>query len=150
VSGIGCYQARIPIGPTKADALNLGTFCTATWGSAEAAEWAAGRAAKEFVRAYQPGRDPWSVIRQLQDRGIIPPGVLPRWVFRLPEGGYGARVRRRNIEVTVGPYSSPEAAHAEISARVALAPDPRRQVHLWASPGQWLVGVVCRPQRLNN
>lgn len=115
------FQARVPLsGGRKWESVNLGLFGEIEHGSMKLAEWAAGRAAREFnARSfdYATGRqrDPWDVIQELQRLGFVPADVLPRWVYRLRTGAFGARCRRRltGVEIDLtGPFYTPEAAHA--------------------------------------
>lgn len=110
------WQARVPLaGGRKWEFVNLGLFTAAGWGTMDEAEWAAGRAAREYVRRYRAGRDPWDVVRELQGLHYVPPGVLPRWVYRRPDGAFGARCRRpgRGLALDLpGPFRTPEGAHA--------------------------------------
>lgn len=68
------WQARPWLGGSIGN-LNLGLFSTRSeWGSD--AEWAAGRAAKEFCRRWMPGRTVGSVVSELQRMGYVPAEVV--------------------------------------------------------------------------
>lgn len=124
----GVYQARPWVGPGKADNVNLGLFNPLDYGNdRDIAISAAARAAREFLKrvAGPPPRDPWAVIQELQSEcrfglPIVPPHVLPTWVYRLPHGaGYGAKVRRRGVRhVLPGPYQTPQEAHDAMRKRL--------------------------------
>jgi hypothetical protein len=114
------WQARIPIGPTPADSINLGLFTDTSHGGSEAAEWAAGRAATWFSRLRTAGKTCWQVICELKARGYVPEGVLPRWVYRRADGMYAAKrraVKSAAIDLP-GPFASPEEAFAAMRERV--------------------------------
>ncbi len=115
----GGWQARIPVGPTPADSINLGWFSDIAYESREAAEVAAGRAATWFSRLRVAGKTCWQVVCELQARGYVPAGVLPRWVYRRADGLYAARrvsrKKGRGFDLP-GPYTSPVEAFAAAAA----------------------------------
>lgn len=91
------WQARPWLGGTIGN-LNLGLFSTRSeWGTD--AEWAAGRAAKEFCRRWMPGRSIGSVVSELQRMGYVPAEVVvPEHVARVvassqPPGSVTPRAR---------------------------------------------------------
>lgn len=132
------FQARVPLaGGRKWEGVNLGLFSADEWGSMTEAEWAAGRAAKEYVKRHRPGRDPWEVVRELQSTfvgglPIVPATVLPRWVYRRSDGRFGARCKRPTggVEIDLtGPFLTPEAAHSAARGWVSRS-DPFRNHYL--------------------
>ena len=57
----------------------------------------------------------WEAMKPLIARGVIPAGVLPKYVYRTPEG-YGARVKKGGRVLDCpGPFDSPEAAHTALA-----------------------------------
>lgn len=120
----GGYQARVPLGVShelargKGESVNLGLYTRADWGSSEEAEWAAGRAAKEFVRRNLPGRDLCDVLDSLKADRLVPAILMPTWVFARPDGRFGAKVRRRGRAFEVGPFDTAKAAYHAIRAVV--------------------------------
>jgi hypothetical protein len=51
------------------------------------------------------------VIEELQRVGVVPDNVLPRWVYRLPDGLFGAKVKKDGTVLSLGPFETPESAH---------------------------------------
>ncbi len=151
------WQARVQVsGGRKWEFVNLGLFVAARYGGdLGAAEAAAGRAYEEYTRrAYDQAagrqRDPWEVVRELQGlvrfgRPLVPPDVLPRWVYARPDGAFGARCRRprHGIAFDLGPFLTPEAAHAAARGWVGRL-DPYLNPYL-PPPGGVLTSVVIRP-----
>ena len=60
-----------------ADRVNLGYFPDDAHGGRDLAEWAAGRAAREFRRRLTPGRGVAEVVAELQRAGYVPACVRP-------------------------------------------------------------------------
>jgi hypothetical protein len=105
------FQLRIYLGrPTKADSWNFGLYETH-----EAARYAR----RKLTAIWRPGMGPLAALRAAKAAGVIPPGVLPRWVRRVP-GGYAARrvTRTGTIELP-GPFPDPETAYRAMAAAVA-------------------------------
>lgn len=144
----GAYQARVPLGVDrnlargKGESVNLGLFTRSEWGSADEAEWAAGRAAREFVRRLQPGRDLCDVLDELKRLRLIPRSVLPTWVRRDDRtGAFWATCRRRGRTLDLGPFGTAKAAYAAMRQAVAREfPLRPRLVDRWPD------GAGCDPR----
>lgn len=78
------FQARVWVrGPGgEPFSLNLGLFTLARHDyDPELAEWAAGRASREFCKRWSPGRTVRAVVAELQREGLVPARVrVPRRV----------------------------------------------------------------------
>lgn len=143
----GSYQARPWVGPEKWHNVNLGLFTVARYGDRDQAIQAASRAAREFMRMYtrQPAnaKDEWAVVKALkglehryrrQPDGrmmwvaeplrvgvgvpVVPGDVWPRFVRRDSAGRFWARSRKRAGRVELGPFETPEDAHAGMVKRL--------------------------------
>lgn len=113
------FQLRIHVGPLKSDGINFGLY---------ASDAEARRVRKLVVRMWRPPTSIWSVLKALKESGDVPQGVLPRWVYRRPDGMYGAKVshgpRRTRLD---GPFESEEEAHDAMRKHLGLPPlGPRR------------------------
>ncbi len=113
------YQLRVFTGPHKGDSWNFGLYETH-----EAALIARNRL---FGAGHWAGRPVWlphmgplEALAAAKRAGVVPAGVLPRWVVRLPGGGYAARIgpRRRRVDLP-GPYPTPHAAYRAAAALTA-------------------------------
>jgi len=106
----GKFQARFFMGGPL-NSVNLGLYPTPE---------AAARAAAEFVRRLPSAEEYPLVLADLAARGLVPPGLLPKWVYRRDDGGYAALSRRRSGEVHLpGPFETPAAACLAMLARLA-------------------------------
>ena len=122
------YQARVSMGSAV---VNLGLFHARDYRSPQQAVLAARYAAREFVKrmAVSPRPDPWDVVQALQAltspysrMPVVPASVLPQWVYRRPDGLYGARRTSRATKVRIdlpGPWRDPRAAREAMRAELA-------------------------------
>lgn len=91
------YQARVWVGVRKGGHLNLGIF------DSEREAWIA---YKEFFNG--------PALADFMQRGIMPPGVLPRHVREVAGGLYSAWTKKRGKTFFVGPYLFAEIAHERL------------------------------------
>lgn len=92
------FQARFFLGGPL-NSVNLGLYPSPE---------AAARAAAEFVRLLPSAEDYPRVIAELAARGVVPKGLLPKWVYQREDGRFAARTRTG--EHLAGPYETPAAA----------------------------------------
>lgn len=113
------YQIRVYVGPGKADSWNFGLYATH-----EAALLARnqifGLGHWRGNPLWLPHMGPLEALAAAKRAGVVPAGVLPRWVLRLKGGGYAARLgpRRRRVDLP-GPYPTPHAAYRAAAALTA-------------------------------
>jgi len=131
VKGKCAYQCRYWLGGRsfKTIHLNLGLFTSGDHG--DDAEWAAGRAWREFDKRWVADPvtrvmpSPWSVVVELRRKGYVPSSLVPPWVYAVP-GGYAARSRMTAGVIELpGPYATPEEAHEAMAERLGLWPITR-------------------------
>lgn len=96
------FQARLYLGPA-AGHVNLGLYR-----SPEAAA-AAARAVGARLRGLCP-LDVWEAVQPLIAAGVVRDTVLPKYVFRRPDGRYGARLRHGARRAELGPFDDPADA----------------------------------------
>lgn len=131
VSRGGTHQARVGLagscGRGTHIQLNLGCFTGVEHGELAAALCA--RAVAAFKTRWHADpvtrqyKHPWVVMQELQalypKKGWIRRGVLPTWVYRRPDGLYGARAEDANGNpVEVGPYRNPGNAFTAMAVRL--------------------------------
>ncbi|MCE9561287.1 MAG: hypothetical protein K8U57_04465 [Planctomycetes bacterium] len=103
------YQCRIWI--TGIGSLNLGCYQS---------EWLAGQASKAFARRFRPDIHLADVIASLRRDGIVPAHVLMKYVYRLPGGDFGAKVKKHGRKIVLpGPYPTEKEAYEAMRARLA-------------------------------
>ena len=118
----GAFQSRPWIGGLSAlgiRSLNLGLFTVQEWESRSDAEWAAGRASKEFRRRYQPGVSLRAVLEGLIRDKIIPDHVLPPRVRQAADGTYFGKVRKAGRLLLTPSFACPWLAYEEMLALLA-------------------------------
>lgn len=107
------FQARVWIGPGPGDDANLGLF---------ESEWAAGQAVKLVAGLKIDGPvtalSLWEALRPHIGKGIIPETLLPKYVYRRPDGQYGSRVRKQGRRIALGPFEDPADAHRAMLAAI--------------------------------
>jgi len=108
------YQVRVWVGPAAGDDVNLGLYDS---------EWAAGRVVKLVASLKIKGPitalSLWQAVRPYLGQGLLPENLLPRHVYRRSDGRYGARARRGERRIEVGPFKDPVKAHRAIVAALA-------------------------------
>lgn len=117
-----CLDRRGPLG-----SVTLGWFDS---------EHAAHRAAVEFRRR-SPSIDRYpDILADLVALGVVPAGLLPKWVYPLAGGGYEARrAARSGVTHLPGPFATPADAFRAMLATLPPAtprrPSPQRKGRHW-------------------
>ena len=91
------------------------------WESRQDAEWAAGRASREFRKRFRPGISLRAVLDSLVRDKLIPDHVLPPRVKRGADGTYFGKVRLRKAGrvIITEPFDDPWRAYEEMLATLA-------------------------------
>ena len=84
----GAFQARVWLGAHAGGSLNLGLFTVARWETREHAEWAAGRASREFRKRFRPGMSLRAALESLIRDRFVPDHVLPPRVRATADGDH--------------------------------------------------------------
>lgn len=119
----GAFQARVWLGAHSGGSLNLGLFTVSQWETREHAEWAAGRASKEFRKRYRPGTGLRTVLESLMRDGLIPAHVLPPRVRANADGSFVGRVKlpKKGMVLETPPFSDPWIAYEEMCGMLGRA-----------------------------
>lgn len=115
----GASQSRVWLGAHAGGSLNLGLFTVARWETKRDAEWAAGRASKEFRKRFRPSVGLRAVLESLIRDRLIPDHVLPPRVRLAADGTYFGQVRKGGRVIVTGSFACPWAAYEEMLARLA-------------------------------
>jgi len=73
----------------------------------------------EAIRRIRPGVSVWQVLVEMRQEGLIADHLMPRWVYRRLDDGFGARSRIKGKSVCLpGPYIDEIAAYRAMHAEV--------------------------------
>lgn len=112
------WQLRVWFGGYKNAHYNFGLYPSI---------FSAERVAKKAIALKEQGLDYLEILRKLKDSGDVPAHVLPRWVYQMPDGRYGARCTWPEGKIHLKGFETPEAAHQAMCDRLEWLIQHRRQ-----------------------